>query len=104
MMIRWRSRLLISLVVSMTVATPVRAATIGGGTRSPGTDTGRILSVVEQAVGNKNVVRRVQRKLASLDEGRLRLLAALADRVEAGRDKPGADVALLLFAALIVFE
>ncbi len=93
----WLRRLGVAVLVSLAIVPPVHAATTGDRNQE-------ILSVVERIAANEKVIQRVRQKLPTLDERRLRLLATLAERLEARRNTPGANMALLLFAALITFD
>ncbi len=69
-----------------------------------GNDRARIISVLEKGVGSHRLPEQAREKLATMHEGELRLVAALCDRIESANDGGGADLALLLAAALIVLS
>lgn len=62
-----------------------------------------ILSLLEQRIDNPQIMDKAREKLQSLDEGQLRLIASLSERIMVDRSA-GADVAYLLLAALIILS
>lgn len=62
-----------------------------------------ILSLLGQRIDNQQIIHKAREKLQSLDEGQLRLIASLSERIMVNRSA-GADVAYLLLAALIILS
>lgn len=67
-------------------------------------DSARIISVLEREIGSRRLPAQAKEKLATMREEDYRLVAALCDRIETANDRAGADLALLLAAALIVLS
>jgi len=63
-----------------------------------------ILSVLEHRMGSNGPPERARDKLLTLSEERLRLIASLSKRIANAGQTAGADLALLLIAALIVLD
>jgi hypothetical protein len=65
-------------------------------------ETRRILSTLDSQVADPMVRRRVADKLLMLSDGRVHLIAALAERLAVDGDNPAARFALLLITALLI--
>jgi hypothetical protein len=77
---------------------PVRHESAGRG------EAYRVMAVLEKRIGSSRLPLQAKEKLFTMDREDLRLISSLCDRIEAAGDRPGADVALLLAAALIVLS
>ncbi len=62
-----------------------------------------ILSLLGQRIENQQIMDKAREKLQSLDDEQLRLIASLSERIMLNRSA-GADVAYLLWAALIILS
>ena len=65
-------------------------------------DLTRTISVLEGKIGNHHLPRQAIDKLAAMKAKERRLVTLLCGRIADSGDKPSADLALLLIAALIV--
>jgi hypothetical protein len=64
-------------------------------------ETAKILSALGRRVRDQGILRKTAHKLATLNDGQIRLIASLSDRVASGGGL-AADVALLLLTALLI--
>lgn len=94
---------------------PVAMARVGDHQQSPShpprpllvnreSEVANILSVLERKVGDHPLPRKAKDKLLTLSDEKLRLVASLCERISVGSDTPGAEVAFLLIAALIIWS
>ena len=67
-------------------------------------DLHKILSVLEMKMGGDPLPGKVKDKLSTLTDGQIRLIASLSGRIADDGHTPGADIAFLLIAALIIFS
>jgi hypothetical protein len=66
-------------------------------------ETAKILSALELRVRDRVILRKTAHKLATLNDGEIRLIASLSERV-AGGSGLAADIALLLLTALLILS
>lgn len=64
----------------------------------------KIMSVLQTKLGDQRLAEAAKSKLLLLDDGRLRLMSRLCDRVLLDGDTAGSDVAFLLLTMLIVLS
>ncbi len=64
----------------------------------------KIVSVLETRRSDRKVIEKAEEKLLTLDEGKLRLMSSLCDRIAGNLDSPGADIAFSLVTAMIVLS
>ena len=64
-------------------------------------DVSRILSVLENRIGDRQLLERTKGKLLTLDHGQIRLIASLSDRVLKDGNTTGSEIAFLLMTVLI---
>ncbi len=75
------------------------------GQRSPehvDRDLRRTIGVLEEKIGGRRLPKQAIEKLAAMNVEERKLVTLLCDRIAESGDKPSADVALMLVAALIV--
>jgi hypothetical protein len=82
-----------------------------GGTTNPNSDAPfasaredqvlNILSVLENRMGEQQLLQRVKDKLLTLGDGQIQLIASFSDRVVREKNTTGSDIAFLLMTALI---
>jgi hypothetical protein len=66
-------------------------------------ETAKILSALGRRVRDRVILTKCAHKLATLNDGQIRVLASLSERV-AGGGRLAADVALLLLTALLILS
>jgi hypothetical protein len=66
-------------------------------------ETAKILSALGHRVRDRVILRKTAHKLATLNDGQIRLIASLSERI-AGGGGLAADVALLLLTALLILS
>lgn len=67
-------------------------------------DLAKILSILESKMGGERLPEKARRKLLELDDAQIKLIASLAERIATAGQTPGADIAFLLIAALLVLS
>jgi hypothetical protein len=67
------------------------------------TETAKVLWALGRRVGDRVILRRAADKLATLNDGQIRLIASLSERV-VGEGRPAAELALLLLTALLILS
>ena len=67
-------------------------------------DLAKIVSVLESKMEGRKLPEKARRKLLDLDDAQIRLMVSLAERIAAAGQTPGADIAFLLIAALLVLS
>lgn len=106
-----RTAILIALPLLVLLATSVRstAAAAGAGpvpaaARSVAAEKERrkVLMTIENRMSDDKALEKMREKLDVLAGRKLRLAAALCDRIALGSDSAGADIAFSLVTALIV--
>jgi hypothetical protein len=85
------------------VAPPTRG--LAGSTAIPArrTETAKVLLALGRRGGDRATLRKAADKLATLNDGQIRLIASLSERV-VGEGGPATDVALLLLTALLILS
>jgi len=61
----------------------------------------KILSVLENKIGDQQLLQRAKEKLFTLGDRQTQLIASLSDRVAKEKNTTGSDIAFLLMTALI---
>jgi hypothetical protein len=67
-------------------------------------ETSRILPVLEERIGDPDILAKTKDKLFTLDDEEIRLISSLCDRISTGEGTARADVAFSLVTALIVLS
>lgn len=64
----------------------------------------KILPVLEEKIGDKNLLKKSKEKILAMDSRELRLVAALCERISDEKQTVSSDIAFLLVTALIVLS
>jgi len=67
-------------------------------------DLRKVLSVVEHRTRDGNILEKMRKKLAVMDDRQLRLAASLCEQIARDDDSPGATVAFSIVTAIIVLS
>jgi hypothetical protein len=96
--------LLLPLMKPADAAVPKRSATKVIQVRtSQQHEIARIVRILGNGTGNRDLAERVRKKLEKLREEDVRLISNLCSQIEAGKKEPGADLAFAMVSALLVF-
>lgn len=90
---------------SATIAAPSAASMPAPGAeryRAAGKERQKILATLESRLRDEKALEKMRGKVEALAGRKLRLAAALCDRIEGDGDSAGADIAFSLVTALIV--
>jgi len=64
----------------------------------------KILPVLEEKIGDKNLLKKSKEKIIAMDSRELHLVAALCEKISDERQTVSSDIAFLLVSALIVLS
>jgi hypothetical protein len=64
----------------------------------------KILPVLEEKIGDKNLLKKSKEKILAMDSRELRLVAALCEKISEEKQTVSSDIAFLLVTALIVLS
>jgi 4-hydroxybenzoate polyprenyltransferase len=64
----------------------------------------KILSVLEDRMGDEKILEKTKDKLLTLNDKKVRLISSLCERISDGERTAGADIAFSLVTALIVLS
>lgn len=83
---------------------PADTAVTGFAQDSRSSRIAKIVSVLENRTPDRKILGKAMEKLLTIDEGQLRLISSLSERIANHSDTPGADIAFSLLTAMIVLS
>ena len=87
------------LFFSLSICNPALAVGLGKGSNSE--DTPKILSVLENKIGDQQVLEKVNNRLITLGERETQLIASLSERVAKAGNRTVGDIGFLLITVWI---